>query len=166
MFLDFRPRGWDEASYSSSFICNDNDKKEKSYNKYVATSREQVSPSLPAAIQLSNVPKPRRCPQKSCIPPREGCSNPQSPKSQHFPGRLWLQDGSNQVTQGWLGKMPCAPTQNPSSPELSAGLRRLAAGICVWVQERFYLSWVLSQQANILCLKRSLCVQIPARPTR
>lgn len=145
---------------------------------------------MPEALQLPQLssgpksPPPTSrgwCPQESCTLLWGGCSTheatrPRRSSAQHLPYRQvrWLlQDGSSRVAQGWLRNAQCktlrwlrAPTQNSGLPELSVGLRYLSAGICVWVRERFYLSWVLIQRANILCLKQSLCMQIPARPTR
>lgn len=141
---------------------------------------------MPAALQLpqlSSDPKSAPHPKASVTRRAAACpgkdaqpTKPPRPKARHLPRRhmrLLPQDGSSRVAQGWLQKAQRkmlrrlrAPTQNPGLHELSVGLRYLSASICVWVRERFYLSWVLIQRANIVCLKQSLCVQIPARPTR
>lgn len=141
---------------------------------------------MPAALQLPQLSSdPKSSPHPKASVPRRAAARPGKdaqptkpphPKARHLPrrqARSLPQDGSSRVAQGWLRKAQRktprrlhAPTQNPGLQELSVGLRYLSASICVWVRKRFYLSWVLIQRANIVCLKQSLCVQIPARPTR
>lgn len=83
MFPNFCPRGWDKASYSSSFICNNNQKKSHIRNMWLRVGSRcphLCLQSYGSAMSLN----PAGVPRRAASPPRKDAPTHEAPNLSTF----------------------------------------------------------------------------------